>query len=78
MNIFKAMRLEREAGRQPGGIYDRIEKYERSPEYNAILERNGGEAPGGSAAAGQVFGGPRGGKYTKAQTKSGKTYRRDF
>jgi hypothetical protein len=43
-----------------------------------MLERNGGVTPGGSAPAGQVFEGPRGGKYTKAMTKSGKTYRRYF
>jgi hypothetical protein len=36
-----------------------------------MLEKNGGAAPGGSAPAGEVFEGPRSGKYTKAQAQSG-------
>ena len=37
MNFFKKMRLEREAARAPGGIYERMAKYEGSPEYQAML-----------------------------------------
>jgi hypothetical protein len=78
MDIFRKFREQAEADRAPGGVYDQMANYEGSPEYQAMLERNGGVAPGGSAPAGQVFEGPRGGKYTKAKTKSGKTYRRYF
>ena len=62
MNIFCKWREQAEAGREPGGIYDRMAKYEGSPEYQAMLKRNGGKAPGGSSSKGP-FVGPRGGRY---------------
>jgi hypothetical protein len=76
MNVFRKLRDQAEADRAPGGLYDQMANYKGSTEYRAMLERNGGVAPGGSTPAGQVFEGPRGGKYTKAQAQSGKTYRR--
>ena len=62
MDVFRKLREEREKAREPGGIYDQMANYEGSPEYKAMLERNGGVAPGGSAGPGYRIG-PRGGKY---------------
>jgi hypothetical protein len=63
MNYFRKMREEREEARKPGGMYDRMAKYEGSPEYQAMLKRNGGVAPGGGSLGRGPFIGPRGGKY---------------
>jgi hypothetical protein len=75
---FKALRLQREEDRQPGSLSDSLANYEGSPKYKAMLERNGGVAPGGPAESGRTRIGPRGGKYTVAKTKGGRTYRRYF
>ena len=78
MEPFKWLRLQREEDSKPGGTYDRLANYEGSPEYKAMLERNGGIAPGGPSPEGQTRVGPRGGKYTIGRTKSGRTYKRYF
>ena len=54
--------------------------YKGSPEYQAMLKRNGGVAPGGKRirTSPSVRIGPRGGKYTQGWTKDGRPYRRYF
>ena len=71
MNFFKKLRLEREAGHEPGGIYDRMAKYQGSPEYQAMLERNGGVAPGCGTLS---FRGSRGGRYRMSKTGRSRVY----
>ena len=78
MDVFRKLREEREAARKSGGLYDQMANYEGSPEYRAMLERNGGVAPGGSPSNKETRIGPKGGRYTVAKTKSGKSYRRYF
>jgi hypothetical protein len=78
MNPFTRMRLQHEADHAPGGIYDRMANYEGSPEYQAMLERNDGVAPGGGATKPFTEIGPRGGRYTMATTANGRPYRRYF
>ena len=50
-----------------------------SPQYQAMLKKNNGVAPGGGPSAGPVVKkGPRGGRYTEGRTKNGKPTRRYF
>jgi hypothetical protein len=60
------------------GLGDQLRDYQGSPQYQAMLERNGGTAPGRKIADEEERRGPRGGRYTKATSKSGRRYRRYF
>lgn len=64
-------------------MHEQMASYEGSPQYQAMLERNCGVAPGqteprSNRNAPSVYSGPRGGKYTNARTKDGRPYRRYF
>lgn len=78
MNIFKAMRLQREKEKQEGGETWRMERYEGSVEYQEMIKRNGGTAPGGSSLGSMEHRGPKGGKYSIKKRSDGTTYRRYF
>lgn len=72
---------ESAADRERREMYERMANYEGSPEYQAMLERNGGVAPGQKSSPSKslkFYSGPRGGKYTKGVTKDGRPYRRYF
>ena len=78
MNIFKAMRLQREKEKQEGGETWRMERYEGSVEYQEMIKRNGDTAPGGSSLGSMEHRGSKGGKYTIKKRSDGTTYRRYF
>ena len=74
---------ETAADRERREMYERMENYKGSPQYQAMLERNGGVAvaPRQKRSPGTppyIYKGPRGGKYTKGTTKDGRPYRRYF
>ncbi len=78
MNIFKAMRLQREKEKQEGGETWRMERYEGSVEYQAMIKLNGDSAPGGSSLGSMEHRGSKGGRYTIKKRSDGTTYRRYF
>lgn len=78
MNIFKEMRLQREKDKQKGGETWRMERYEGSVEYQEMIKRNGGIAPGGSSFGSIEHRGHKGGKYIIKKGSNGTTYRRYF
>jgi uncharacterized membrane protein len=47
LDIFRLFRLQAQADRAPGGLYERLRDYPGSPQYQAMLAANGGVAPGG-------------------------------
>ncbi len=53
-----------------------LRDYQGSEQYKAMLERNGGVAPGRRLEDTDERRGPRGGRYTMATTKDGRRYRR--
>ena len=86
-SVPKQLKPEPEAPQEresaAGSDYERMAYYKGSPEYQAMLERNGGVAPGQKESrttreSPSVYSGPQGGKYTKGVTKDGRPYRRYF